>query len=86
KSKALATALAEEAERRGLSVRRPKPGTDYWTQNLAICRDTKCPAALTENLFMDNREDLEIMLSDEGIETIADIHVEGILKYIKNEL
>ena len=45
-SKRMASLLAKEAERLGLTVRRPMPGQDFWVQNLAICRDTRCPAAL----------------------------------------
>lgn len=81
-SKRLASALAIEAERQGIMVRRPSPGVDYWTQNLAICRDTACPAVLTENLFMDNREDLELMLSDEWIERLAELHARAIAQAI----
>nr|DAT77576.1 MAG TPA: MurNAc-LAA [Caudoviricetes sp.] len=29
-----------------------------------MCRDTKCPAVLTENLFQDNKEDVEFLLSE----------------------
>lgn len=82
KSKKLATCLAEEAEKKGLKVRREYPKKAYWAQDLAICRDTKCPAVLTENLFQDNKEDAEFLLSPEGKRTIRDVHVEGIIKYL----
>lgn len=81
-SKKLATYLADAAKNNGLSVRYQQPNIGYWVQNLAICRDTKCPAVLTENLFMDNREDVEYLLSDEGKRTIAKIHIDGIINYI----
>lgn len=81
-SKKLATCLADAAKNNGLSVRYQQPNIGYWVQNLAICRDTKCPAVLTENLFMDNREDVEYLLSDEGKRTIAKIHTDSITKYI----
>jgi N-acetylmuramoyl-L-alanine amidase len=51
-----------------------------WDSNFAILRDTKCPAVLTENLFMDNAEDCRYLLSDEGKEAIVKIHVQSILK------
>jgi N-acetylmuramoyl-L-alanine amidase len=51
-----------------------------WDSNLAILRDTKCAAVLTENLFMDNPEDCRYLLSDEGKNTIVKIHVQSILK------
>jgi N-acetylmuramoyl-L-alanine amidase len=58
------------------------PNQNYWVQSLAMCRDTNCPAVLTENLFQDNENDVAFLLSDEGKKKIVDIHVQGILKYI----
>lgn len=49
----------------------------------AILTGTRCPAVLTENLFMDNPEDCEYLMSREGKETIALLHAEAIEKYIK---
>lgn len=82
KSKHLADCLADSAQSKGLKMRYSRPNQSYWVQNLAICRDTHCPAVLTENLFQDNKEDVEYLLSEEGKETIAQLHVDGILKYI----
>lgn len=82
KSKHLADCLADSAQSKGLKMRYSMPNQSYWVQNLAICRDTHCPAVLTENLFQDNKEDVEYLLSEEGKETIAQLHVDGILKYI----
>ncbi len=84
RSRLLASMLASEAGMAGLEVRRPAPGLDYWEQSVAICRDTRCPAVLTENLFMDNRQDLDIMLSDSGIDAITHAHASALLKYIKS--
>lgn len=81
-SKSLASYCASAAGDEGLYVRTPSPGTSYWTQNLAICRDTACPAILTENLFMDNKDNCEYLLSDDGRATIVRAHVTGILNYI----
>lgn len=82
-SKRLADYLAKVAAEKGVSVRKPTPGQLYWEQNLAMCRDTNCPAVLTENFFQDNRADVEFLLSDEGKQTVARIHVEGIEAYVK---
>lgn len=82
-SKRLANYLAKVAGEKGVFVRKPVPGQLYWTQNLAMCRDTNCPAVLTENFFQDNRADVEFLLSDEGKRTVAQIHVEGIEAYLK---
>ena len=84
KSKQLASYLFDAAQAEGLKMRSPKPGQKWWAQNLAICRDTLCPAVLTENLFQDNLADVEYLLSDEGREAIVNLHVNGIINYIKS--
>ncbi len=84
-SKMLASSLAEVAISKGVTVRKQSPGQDYWVQNLAICRDTNCPAVLTENFFQDNKEDVEYLLSSEGKRTVANIHVEGIINYLNSK-
>ncbi len=81
-SKRLAESLAQVAECIPVPVRKPMPQQPYWEQNLAICRDTNCPAVLTENFFQDSKEDVEYLLSPEGKDTVARIHIEGILKYL----
>lgn len=82
KSKELACRLIDAAEKKGLKVRRYSQDEPYWTQNLAICRDTNCPAVLTENLFQDNREDVDYLLSEKGKQTIVELHMEGIMAYL----
>lgn len=57
-------------------------GDEDWEENYYVLKNTKCPAVLTENFFMDNRKDVDWLLSDGGREAIAQIHVNGILKYI----
>lgn len=47
-----------------------------------ILNGTQCPAVLTENLFMDNREDLAFLSSPEGQKAIVTLHVEGIVNYL----
>lgn len=84
-SKMLASFLAQVAISKGVTVRKQAPGQDYWVQNLAICRDTNCPAVLTENFFQDNKEDVEYLLSSEGKRTVANIHIEGIINYLNSK-
>ena len=84
-SKKLANHLFDAAQKQNLKMRKPKPDQKYWTQNLAMCRDTKCPAVLTENLFQDNKKDVEFLLSEKGKNAIVNLHVDGIVQYI-NEL
>lgn len=81
-SKKLAKTLYDEALASNLKGNRAVPAEHYWVQNLAMCRDTTCPAILTENLFQDNKEDVDFLLSDKGKQTIVDIHYNGIVKYL----
>lgn len=83
-SKRLAKRLCEAAELFGQKLRRYAPGQPWWPQDLAMCRDTKCPAVLTENLFQDNRADVDYLLSVEGKQALADLHVQGIADYIRD--
>ena len=53
--------------------------------HLYILKHSLCPAVLTENLFQDNKEDVEYLMSDKGIKEIVNIHVNGIVNYIKNK-
>ena len=82
-SKRLARILWEHADRAGLCGNRCVPAERYWVKSLAMCRDTNCPAVLTENLFMDNRADAEYLKSEAGKEAIADLHIAAIKEYIK---
>lgn len=51
--------------------------------NFYVLAHTNCPAVLTENLFQDNKADVAYLLSEEGKKAIVDIHVEGLINYIK---
>lgn len=82
KSKKLAQCLYNEAKKSNLKGNRSVPKEEYWVSNLAMCRDTNCPAVLTENLFMDNREDVEYLLSEKGKEEIVNLHYNAIVNYL----
>ena len=84
KSKMLAQYLWNEAMQQGLKGNRSVPAAPYIAQNLAICRNTLCPAVLTENLFQDNKEDVELLLSEEGKEKVTATHVNAIVEFIKD--
>lgn len=58
-------------------------GDPDWEEGFYILRKTKCPAVLTENFFQDNQEDVAYLLSSEGKQAIVDVHVDGIINYIK---
>lgn len=49
-----------------------------------ILTQTRCPAVLTESLFQDNKADVAFLLSDDGKKRITDLHVEGIINYLKS--
>lgn len=81
-SRRLARQLAQAALNRKVKVRRPSPQDLYWTANLYICQKTNCPAVLVENFFQDNKEDVEFLLSEEGMRMVTQIHVEGVMNYL----
>lgn len=83
-SKKLAQHLYYQAEKYKLQGNRWIPECKYWTANYYVCRYTNCPAILTENLFQDNKKDVEYMLSEKGKETLADLHVNGIISYLNS--
>lgn len=82
-SRRLAALLAEEAAARDLLGNRYVPPRGYWTADFAICRDTKCAAVLTENLFQDNVEDVAYLLSEAGKAELTALHVAAITKYVR---
>ena len=82
-SKKLAKLMYDEAEKRNLKGNRWVPAERYWQANFAMVKNTNCPAVLTENLFQDNHEDVDFLLSEAGKQAIVDIHIAAILKYLK---
>lgn len=86
KSKWLAESLADAAAAQGLKVRKPLATQKYWEKSLAICRETLCPAVLTENLFQDNKQDVEYLLSPAGKAAVIQLHFDGIQNYLKKLL
>lgn len=87
KSDDLATMLYDAAEGNFMNqkIRNDfSDGDPDWEESFYILRKTKCPAVLTENFFMDNKQDVSYMLSLEGRTQIVKTHVEGITNYIKS--
>lgn len=82
KSKQLAKLLYNEAENRGLKGNRCVPETKYWVAPFYITTNTSCPAVLTENMFQDNKSDVDFLLSKQGKQIIIDLHFDAIKKYI----
>lgn len=84
KADALATCLYNEAEKVGFKIRKDMSDGDPDKEgHLYILKHTVCPAVLTENLFQDNKEDVDYLLSEVGKQTIVNLHVEGIINYLK---
>lgn len=84
-SKRFARLLHIEAVKLGLGGNRSVPLERYWVGNWAICRDTNCPAVLTENLFMDNLQEVNYLLSETGKTTIVEMHYQAIKNYISGK-
>ena len=82
---ALATCLYEAAQAQLPGHRIRKDTTDGdpdLEKDFYILRHTRCPAVLTENLFMDNQDDVAFLESAEGVQALVNLHVEGILQYV----
>ena len=85
KADKLATCLYEAARKNFSNV---KVRTDYSDgdpdkeAHLYVLKRTSCAAVLTENMFQDNKADVDYLLSDLGRHQIARLHVEGIINYI----
>lgn len=85
KADILATHLYDAAERKGFKTRKDMTDGDPDKEgHLYILKHTLCPAVLTENLFQDNREDVEYLLSEVGKQAIVKLHVDGVESYIKS--
>lgn len=82
-SKHLADCFAKAAEENGIGVRRPMPKQNWWPQNLAICRDTYCPAVLVEGKFQDNIDDVRWLTSHKGFDATVATYVRAALLYAK---
>lgn len=56
-------------------------GDRDFESNFTVIYKANCPAVLTENLCMDNKSDIEFLLSDYGKQELANMHVKGILNW-----
>ena len=83
KSKQFAQIAYEQALSLNLNGNRVVPKEHYWSSNFYILKNTLCPAVLTENMFMDNQDDVQFLNSENGKQTIVQLHYNAILKYIE---
>ena len=84
KSDELATIMCEEAEKSHIDfkIRRDfSDGDADWEENFTILTKTKCPAVLSENFFMDNKDDVNFLLSQTGKDVVKNIHINSIIRY-----
>lgn len=88
RSDILARYLLDEAIKAfpGKKIRVHKPNKNERDKEAAftILQKTMCPAVLTENFFMDNKEDVEFLLSEAGKAAVVDCHVNGIMFYLRD--
>ena len=85
KADKLASCLYEAAEEvlKGMKIRKDfSDGDEDKEEHFYILKNTKCPAVLTENLFQDNKEDVDFLLSEEGKKAIVNLHIKGIKAYL----
>lgn len=86
-SDAIATVFFEEAGREfvpdGWRMRSDySDGDPDKEASFAILTKTTCPAVLTENFFMDTEKDCRFIMSEDGRERIANMHVAAIKRVI----
>lgn len=89
KSDALCEIFVQEAikvlEPLGQKVRKYSSKKYGYEANFTVLVKTICPAILTENLFMDNKEDLKFLKSEEGKDAIVQIHLNAIKRILEIE-
>jgi N-acetylmuramoyl-L-alanine amidase len=80
-----------EAKARGEYGRSQQPirtdkrdGDRDFESNLYVIRRSKCPAVLVEQLFQDNKNDVDFLLSDDGRLALQRTIIEGVLKYCES--
>ena len=61
-----------------IHINAARDGDPDWEENFYILRHTHCPAVLIENFFMDNKQDLAYLLSQEGRREIIETIIDGI--------
>lgn len=81
----LATILYEEADLECIKTR-----TDYSDgdpdkeSGFTVIMKTKCPAVITENMFMDSHKDIEFLQSEYGIQKLLNVHLNGVRRYFED--
>ena len=50
-----------------------------------IIKGANCPAVLTDNFFKKKKKDVALLESDDGFNAIVEVHLQGILNFIKKK-
>lgn len=79
KSRWFATELQKRMWANG--YRGNRANSQYQIKNLAICRDTLCPAVLGEYMFMTNKEDVDMLCDWNHVKAMIKITLETIVQY-----
>ena len=78
----LADCLCAACEDVGIRLRSDMTDGDKDKEdNFTVIYKTNCPAVLTENMFMDNKKDIEFLTSEDGINRLLNLHLIGIQQY-----
>lgn len=82
-SDVIAEFIFKEAEKHLPFVMRKdtRDGDSDKEENFYIIHKSNCPFVLTENGFMDNEQECKYMLSREGMEQIAKVHIDACINY-----
>lgn len=81
KSRKLAHIFGQKAEAMNLTGNRYYPDNKYFEANFKILRETSMPAVLCENMFMDNHNDVNFLMSEEGKKKLLELYQNSILLY-----
>lgn len=89
KSKEIAEAIAEEMESEFPDQKMRFDDADGYldkSMSLYMNRETDCPSVTIENFFFDNKEDIKILLSDEGLDKITNAYINAIKRLIHDNI
>ena len=79
KSESLARHILDCAVNDGFKGNR---ANGFCKDNFYVVKHTLCPAVLVENLFYDNKEDLKILMNEEGRQKITEYIFRGLMNFL----
>lgn len=78
----MARSLYGVADEFGLRGNRCVPQEGFWRADYRVLVNTKCPAVLTESLFMTNPTEVDWLLSPHGMDSLVNLHLLGLCRYL----